>query len=73
MLGVSREPRSRPIRGWVAALFCVKTRGVGRGDFVTLIRVSCQKAVRSQLIITLLAELGGSDSLVISFMGGEGE
>ena len=35
LLGVSREPRARPIRGWVASLFCVKTRGVGRGDFVT--------------------------------------
>ena len=38
LLGVSREPRPRPIRGWVAFLFCVKTRVVGRGDFVTLIR-----------------------------------
>ena len=38
LLGVSREPRPRPIREWVADLFCVKTRGVGRGDFVTLIR-----------------------------------
>ena len=38
LLGVSREPRPRPIRGWVVLLFCVKTRGVGRGDFVTLIR-----------------------------------
>ena len=35
LLGVSREPRARPIRGWVASLFCVKTRGVGRGNFVT--------------------------------------
>ena len=34
LLGVSREPR--PIRGWVADLFCVTIRGVGRGDFVTL-------------------------------------
>ena len=50
LLGVSREPRHRPIRGWVASLFCVKTRGVGRGDFVTLIRVLCQKAVQSQII-----------------------
>ena len=47
---VSREPRHRPIRGGVASLFCVKTRGVGRGDFVTLIRVLCQKAVQSQRI-----------------------
>ena len=38
-----------PIRGWVTDLFCVKTRGVGRGDFVTLNRVSCQKAVQSQI------------------------
>ena len=45
-LGVSREPRSRLICGWVAFLFCVKTRGVGRGDFVTLIIVSSQKAVQ---------------------------
>ena len=50
LLGVSREPRPRPIRGWVTDLFCVKTRGVGRGDFVTLIRVLCQKAVQSQRI-----------------------
>ena len=50
LLGVSREPRPKPIRGWVADLFRVKTRGVGRGDFVTLIRVSCQKAVQSQRI-----------------------
>ena len=50
LLGVNREPRPRPIREWVADLFCVKTRGVGRGDFVTLIRVSCQKAVQSQRI-----------------------
>ena len=34
-LGVGREPRPRPIRGWVADLFCVKRRGVGRGEFVT--------------------------------------
>ena len=27
-----------------------KNRGVGRGDFVTLIRVSSQKAVQSQVI-----------------------
>ena len=39
LLGVSREPRPRPICGWVAELFCVKPIGVGRGDFVTLIRV----------------------------------
>ena len=50
LLGVGREPRPRPIRGWVASLFCVKTRGVGRGDFVTLVRVLCQKAVQSQRI-----------------------
>ena len=36
LLGVSREPRPRPIRGWVADLFCVRTRGVVRGEFVTL-------------------------------------
>ena len=50
LLGVIREPRPRPIRGLVAALFCAKTRGVGRGDFVTLIRVLYQKAVQSQII-----------------------
>ena len=48
---VSREPRPRTIREGVASLFCVKTRGVGRGDFVTLIRVLCQKAVQSQRIV----------------------
>ena len=51
LLGVSGEPRPRPIRGWVAALFSVRTKGIGRGDFVTLIRVLCQKAaVQSQRI-----------------------
>ena len=40
----------RPIRGWVADLFCMKTRGVGRGDFVFLIRVSCPKEVQSERI-----------------------
>ena len=42
-----------PIRnggGGGADLFCVKTSGVGRGGFVTLIRVSCQKAVQSKRI-----------------------
>ena len=38
------------VGGWLTDLFCVKTRGVGRGDFVTLIRVLCQKAVQSQRI-----------------------
>ena len=52
-LGVNREPRLRPIRGWVADLFCVKSRGVMRGDFVILIRVSCQKAVQSQRIFSV--------------------
>ena len=46
LLGVSREPRPRPIRGWVADLFGAITGGVGRGDFVTLIKVSCQKTVQ---------------------------
>ena len=46
LLGVSREPRPRPICGWVADLFGAKTSGAGRGDFVTLIRVSCQKEVQ---------------------------
>ena len=46
LLGVSREPGP----DLSTFLFCVKTRGVGRGDFVTLIRVSCQKAVQSQRI-----------------------
>ena len=50
LLGVNRELRLRPIRGCVADLFCVKTRGVGRGEFVILIRVSCQRAVQSQRI-----------------------
>ena len=50
LLGVSREPRPRPMRGWVADLFCVKTRGVRRVDFVTLVKASCQKAVQSQRI-----------------------
>ena len=90
LLGVSWEPR--PIRGWVASLFCVKTRGVGRRDFVTLTRVLClrkqckvrefflwprpAKSTRWLIIITLKAEQSrawGSDWLVISFMGGEGE
>ena len=75
LLGVSREPRSRPVRGWMADLFCVRTRGVGRGDFVTLTRVydvrkRCKvgefflwarpaRSMRWLIIITLPAELGG--------------
>ena len=55
LLGVSREPRPTPIRGWVANLFCVKTKGVGREDFVTLIRDSSEKAVRQNQGIFLLA------------------
>ena len=54
LLGVSRESRLRPIRGWVVPLFCVKTRGVGRGDFVTLIGVSSQKAVQIQRIFPVV-------------------
>ena len=50
LLGVSRELRPRPIRGLVAALFCAKTRELGRGDSVTLIRVLYQKALQSQII-----------------------
>ena len=53
LLDVSREPRPEPIRGWVDSLFCVKTRGGGRGgggDFFTSIRVLCQKVVQSQRI-----------------------
>ena len=90
LLGVSREPRPRPIRGWVASLFCVKTRGGGYGrEILSLwlqfyVRKQCKvrelflwprpaKSMRWLIIITLLAELGGSDWLVISFMGGEGE
>ena len=53
LLGVSREPRPRPIRGWVADLFCVKIRGVGRADFITLVRVSSREAVQSQRIFLL--------------------
>ena len=53
LLGVSREPRPRPIHGWVADLFSVKIRRVGRGDFVTLVGVSSQKAVQSQRIFLL--------------------
>ena len=30
-----QQSRPRPIRGWVADLFGAKTRGVGKGDFVT--------------------------------------
>ena len=48
LLGVSREPRPRPISAWVADLFCFKIRGAGRGDFFTLVRVSSQKAVQCQ-------------------------
>ena len=64
LLGVSREPRPIPNCGWLAGFFFyVKPSGVGRGDFVTLIRVSSQKAVQSQgilparlIFIMLLAE-----------------
>ena len=89
LLGVSREPRPTPIRGWVANLFCVKTRGVGRGVLSLWLefqvrKQSCKikeffllaspaKSLLWLIIITLLAELGGSDWLVISVMGGEAE
>ena len=89
LLGVSREPRPTPIRGWVANLFCVKTRGVGRGVLSLWLefqvrKQSCKikeffllaspaKSLLWFIIITLLAELGGSDWLVISVMGGEAE
>ena len=33
LVGVSREPRPRAIRGWVAHLFFVKTRGGREGRF----------------------------------------
>ena len=32
LLGVGREPRPRPIRGCVADLFYLKTRGLRRGE-----------------------------------------
>ena len=35
LLGVSREPRPRPIRGWEADLFGAKTRGQG-GEILLL-------------------------------------
>ena len=88
LLGVNWEPRPRPIRGSVASLFCVKTKGVGRGDLSLwlefYVRKHCKvrefflwprraKSMRWLIITTLLAELGGSDWLVISFMAGEGE
>ena len=89
LLGVSREPRPTPIRGWVGNLFCVKTRGVGRGVLSLWLefqvrKQSCKikeffllaipaKSLLWLIIITLLAELGGSDWLVISVMGGEAE
>ena len=57
LLGVSWEPRPRPIRGLVASLFCVKNSGVGRGDFVTLIRVIRRKAVQSQRIFPVVSQI----------------
>ena len=75
LLGISREPRARPIRGRVADLFCV-----GRGDFVTLIRnfmsessaksenFSCGLAQPNQCCDWLVIREVGSDWLVISFM-----
>ena len=89
LLSVSWEPRPRPIRGWVAYLFCVKTRGVGGGEILSVclefyvrkqrkvrecfLWAKPAKSTRWLIIITLLAELGGSDWLVISFIGGEGQ
>ena len=70
LLGVSREPRPRPIRGWKASLFCLKTRGVERGDLSLWLEFYVRKQCkvrefslwpRPAIIITLLAELGGSD------------
>ena len=85
LLGVAREPRPAPIRGWVADLFCVKTRGVRRGDLALWlefhVRKRCKvrefylwaspaKLVLWLIILTLLAELWGNDWLVISFRVG---
>ena len=52
LLVVSREHKPRPncTCGWLVGLFCVKRKGVGRGEFVTLSRVSSQKTVQSQRI-----------------------
>ena len=62
MLGVSKEPRPIPNCGWLAGFFVSKVGGRG-GDFVTLTRVSSQKAVQSRgifpprlIFIMLLAE-----------------
>ena len=43
---VSREPRPRSNCGGLGGIFCVESRGVGRGNFVTLIRVSLQCKVK---------------------------
>ena len=50
LAGCQQRAQDQPIRRWVASLFCVKTREVGRGDFATLTRLSCQKAAQSQRI-----------------------
>ena len=39
------------VGAWLTDFFCLKSKGVRRGDFVTLIRVSSQKAVQSQGIL----------------------
>ena len=52
LLGVSREPGpDLSVGGWLTCF--VSKPGVGRGDFVTLIRVSCQKALQSQRIFPM--------------------
>ena len=63
MLGVRRELWPRPNYGWLVDLYCDKSRGLGRRNFVTLIRVSSQKAAQSQGIF-----LWGLALLLISGM-----
>lgn len=45
-----KRAQAKTYHRWVAFLFCAKTRGLGRGDFVTLIIVLSQKARQSQEI-----------------------
>ena len=67
-----REPRPRPIRGWVADLFCVKTRGVGRGDFFHLDLIDCCLPCLL-LLIVLTAEVKYSSRKIALKTARDGE
>ena len=66
------SPGRKPIRGWVADLFCVKTRGVGRGDFFHLDLIDCCLPCLL-LLIVLTAEVKYSSRKIALKTARDGE